>query len=155
MGARGRKHIVIDGNSRTGKLWALGDGKFVGSRLTARGKFEERQFSGTERNVKDEWRAWASETREEALIQVPPPTHKEQPQEKGVDVATTTTAPKRATSAPKKIYVLRYVVGKVSRNVAAFTSQDAALSAAELLNDFGGAVNDSGDFEFDELDVRG
>ena len=39
--------------------------------------------------------------------------------------------------------------------MAAFTSQDAALSAAELLNDFGGAVNDSGDFEFDELDVRG
>ena len=107
MGTRGRKHIVIDGNSRTGKLWALGDGKFVGSRLTARGKFEEKSFFGTERAAKDEWSAWASETREQALIRVPPPTHKEQPQEKGADVATTTTAPKRAASAPKKIYVLR------------------------------------------------
>ena len=157
MVARGRKHIVIDGNSRTGKLVALGDGNFVGTRLAARGKFEEKTFHGIERNVKDEWRAWADETRDKALIQIDAvTTSTKQDTKKGENVAATTTAgTKKATGAIRKVYVLRYVVGKVSRNVAAFTTQDAALNAAELLNDFGSAVNDTGDFEFDELEVRG
>lgn len=68
----GYKHVCIDGNSRTGALFALGSGEFKGTRMTARGKFEERSFKGKEYQVKEEWRRWRDETREDAFLVMTP-----------------------------------------------------------------------------------
>lgn len=87
--APGRKHICIDGNSRTGALHALGDGEFVGTRLTKRGKFEERHFTGREFVVKQEWRAWRDEVRDDATITVSAAKQPKQAGEQMEKAATT------------------------------------------------------------------
>ena len=66
--SRGRKHVCIGGSAKTGALFALGDGQFIGTRMTARGKFEERTFTGKEWEAKRDWQAWRDETREQAFI---------------------------------------------------------------------------------------
>lgn len=165
-----RTETVVAGDRTHGRLFKLGTGRYEGERLTKGGKFEAKRFEGQHRKVMAEWDAWRREVDSEAFLRVnvasqnanvtkrPEGTRqpKQEPRKEERPMPIAQTQKSQAAKPPiKKVYILRYIVGKTSRNVAAFMTQDAALSAAELLNDLGGVMNDTGDFEFDELEVRG
>lgn len=151
-----RRQVVIDGNSRYGKLVALGNKQYAGTRLTKRGKFEERIFEGAERDVRLAWAEWSKETRKEAFIETATPQEPSDHRHVEEKETQVTVAEKETAKAESraKVYILRVISGRTSRNVAAFHTEDAAFNAAELLNDLSEATNGNMEYDVDELIVR-
>lgn len=164
MGSRSsaRRHAQIDGNSRDGALFAESASRYLGTRRTTKGKFEERVFEGREYKVKEEWRKWRDETLRRESIHVESvrvqrgEDHVEVPAEAPAEATRgESDMPARKKTDGETVYVLVCRHGKAQKDIAVFRDMDLALRMAESLGIASEVSGGDGEFDVTELEVWG
>lgn len=140
----------VAGNTRTGRLFHLGSGNWLGERIAKGGRFDTRKFF--DMNKHDAiiaWEEWRSEKEEEALIKL---DRKRKAKEAGTmpieEKAKTAT---KVPAGTKKVSLLVFKGGRQQKVIAAYTDGDSALKMATALEAAAEATGLDGEYEVDEV----
>lgn len=147
---------TVTGNTRTGRLFAIGGGQYLGERLVAGGRFETRRFTGGRKEARTAWEAWKAEASDGALIRCgrkPAAAPAAETREERPMAATEKKG--EARPAQRYVYLLAYQQQRTTKGVAVFERMEDAIDMSDALTVALDATGMEGKYTVDELPVWG
>lgn len=143
---------VIAGNTKTGRLIAVGPNTFIGERIGPKRTMESKRFNCKRAEIFQLWQAWRDEAKPEAFISVetrrtkPKQQTKPKPKEEVSPVA----APKQE---PKAVYLLAFKGQRSSKPLAVYFDMGEAISMQDALSVALDVQGIEGEYTVDEIPV--
>ena len=124
--------------------------RWVGSKRLDNGQYTTKHFMGSREDVVGRWLKWQKRKPSKAATQGMTVTRIEEPREEAKEEEVTKMEERKCDT----VYVLRFINGRNSKDIAAYRDQDAALNQATDLKAALDFSNSDGDFDVEEVELR-